>query len=161
MSKKVQTPAMDYDTLKLRERMAKKRYCIGIDPGTYTGFAVWDTKEREFISLHTLQIHKAFEMLQKCIYSFGQENIHVRFEDARLRKWFGESGREQLQGAGSIKRDSTIWDDYLSELKISFEKVAPKKNKTKMNAEPFGRLTKYKGRSSEHARDAAMLVFGM
>jgi hypothetical protein len=161
MSKKVQTPANGYDMLKLKEKTAKKRYCIGIDPGTSTGFAIWDTQTREFISLETVMIHKAFDRVQATISCFGKENIHVRYEDARLRNWFGTSGREKLQGAGSIKRDSTIWEDYLQSIQISFEKVAPKSNKTKMDAEPFNRLTRYKGRSSEHARDAAMLVFGM
>lgn len=160
MAKKVQTPATDYDTLKFKEQLAKKQYYIGIDPGVNTGFAIWDAKKRELLSLHTLQIHQAFDMLQKCIHGFGKENIHVRFEDARLRKWFGNAGREQLQGAGSIKRDSTIWEDYLSDLKISFEKVAPKANKTKIDADSFTRLTKYMGRTSEHARDACMLIFG-
>ena len=160
MSKKIQTPISGYDMLKLKEQRAKKRYCVGIDPGTDTGFAIWDTQTRVFLTLQTLQIHKAFDALQDCIKAFGQENVHVRFEDARLRNWFGNSGREKLQGAGSIKRDSTIWADYLTDKKISFEKVAPKANKTKMDAEPFNRLTRYNGRSSEHARDAGMLVFG-
>jgi hypothetical protein len=161
MTKKVQTPANGYDMLKLKEQRAKKRYCVGIDPGVNTGFAIWDTQKREIVSIETVTIHKAFDRVQASIVCFGKDNIHVRFEDARLRTWFSNAGREQLQGAGSIKRDSTIWEDYLSDLKISFEKVAPKANKTKMDADSFTRLTKYKGRTSEHARDACMLVFGL
>ena len=33
--------------------------CIGIDPGTHTGLAVWDTNEGRFLSLETVPIHQA------------------------------------------------------------------------------------------------------
>jgi hypothetical protein len=39
--------------------------------------------------------------------------------------------------------------------------VAPKNAITKMKAEYFRQLTGYKGKTSEHGRDAAMLVYGM
>ena len=39
-------------------------------------------------------------------------------------------------------------------------KGAPKDNKTKLNADQFSRITKWEGRTNEHGRDAAMLIFG-
>jgi hypothetical protein len=90
-----------------------------------------------------------------------KEKIFVRFEDARLRKWFGNAGREKLQGAGSIKRDCVIWNDFLTRKQIPFEAVAPKNNKTKLSSKAFKEITKYEGKTSEHSRDAAMLVFGI
>ena len=36
--------------------------------------------------------------------------IKLRIEDARLRKWYGNAGREELQGAGSVNRDASIWE---------------------------------------------------
>ena len=44
---------------------------------------------------------------------------------------------------------------------IDFEAVPPKNNKTKMTAEAFERMTGWKGRTNEHGRDAAMLVYGL
>lgn len=38
--------------------------------------------------------------------------------------------------------------------------VAPKRNVTKLTHESFVAITKWKGRTNEHKRDAAMLVFG-
>ena len=42
-----------------------------------------------------------------------------------------EEERKRLQGVGSVKRDATIWEDYLTELGVEFEMVAPKRNITK------------------------------
>ena len=87
-------------------------------------------------------------------------------EDPRQRTWFGtermtrEEERKRLQGVGSVKRDATIWEDYLTELGVEFEMVAPKRNTTKMSQEYFKQLTGWKKQTNEHSRDAAMLVFG-
>ena len=50
--------------------------------------------------------------------------------------------------------------DYLTELGVEFEMVAPKRNITKMSQEYFKQLTGWKKQTNEHSRDAAMLVFG-
>jgi len=139
---------------------SQKRIIFGIDTGTHTGVAIWDCNMKEFKTIKSEKIHEAMQTLNKCIEVFGLENIHVRFEDARLRNWFGKSGREQLQGAGSIKRDCVIWQDYLTDLKVSFEAVAPKNNTTKLSSDQFKKLTKWLGKTNEHSRDAAMLVVG-
>jgi hypothetical protein len=59
-----------------------------------------------------------------------------------------------------VKRDCQIWEDYLTDLRIPFEMVAPKNNATKLTAEQFRRITGYEGKTNEHGRDAAMLVYG-
>ena len=68
--------------------------------------------------------------------------------------------RKRLQGVGSVKRDASIWEGFLSDLGVWFEMVAPKRNVTKISHESFVNITKWKGRTNEHKRDAAMLVFG-
>lgn len=129
---------------------------IGIDTGVNTGFAVWDKDRRELVELSTLKIHRAMERVKELSDS---HDIKVYFEDARQRQWFGRSGVEKLQGAGSVKRDCSIWEDYLTDLGVEFYAIAPKNNSTKMNASFFSKITGYQGRTSEHSRDAAMLVF--
>lgn len=134
--------------------------CVGIDTGKHTGFAVWDTEKRKLDFVDTIPIHEA--LLR--IWSQRHANVEVYFEDARQRKWYGtrtaKEDRNKLQGAGSVKRDSTIWEDALKDWGIPFHAVAPKYNVTKMTPEFFRSLTGWKGRTSEHSRDAAMLVFG-
>ena len=71
-----------------------------------------------------------------------------------------EEERKKLQGVGSVKRDATIWEDFLKDLGVKFEMVAPKMNVTKLTQETFKRYTGWKKLTNEHGRDAAMLVFG-
>lgn len=136
---------------------------IGIDTGVNTGIAVWDTESRDLLSVETTTITKA--MLSVLDFCRSDERVKVVFEDARQRKWIPtmpslrrEMGR--WQGSGFVMRDCKIWEDFCKENSIPYEAVAPKRNRTKLTAEAFKRLTGWKGRTSEHARDAAMLVFG-
>lgn len=131
-------------------------YIIGIDPGVNTGFAVWSVAEKKIIHVATYPIHQAMQKVRE--YS-QYKKVCIRIEDARLRRWFGSAGRAHLQGAGSVKRDCKIWEDYLNDLNINCEFVPPKNNRTKLTAETFRRLTQYEGRTTEHSRDAAMLVY--
>ena len=138
--------------------MKKYKYYIGIDTGVNTGFAVWNIAKKQFDEVSTYMIHEAMSKIKQAV-DFDPE-IFVMVEDARKRKWFGNAGREQLQGAGSVKRDAKIWEDFLTDMKIDFEMVAPKNNKTKMDAEFFKKATGWAGKTNEHSRDAAMLVMG-
>lgn len=136
----------------------KVKLVVGIDSGTNTGFACWDKASKKFTEISTLKIHRAMDKI-KTMHEQGYD-LFVRVEDARKRKWFGNAGREKLQGAGSVKRDAVIWSDFLSDHKIPHEMVAPKNNKTKLNKEQFAKMTGYSGLTSVHSRDASMLCFG-
>lgn len=137
---------------------------IGIDTGVHTGIAVWDSERKEFVVVDTIKIHEALQIVSS--YAYKDISLCVRFEDARQRKWIpfaknmtGELGR--AQGAGYVKAHCQIWEDFLTDYRIPFEAIAPRRNVTKLSAEQFWRITGYKGRTSEHARDAAMLVYGL
>lgn len=132
---------------------------IGIDCGTHTGIAVWDSGEKKMLSLETLMIHQAMEKVLYWSYK-SDGDIMVVFEDARLRKWYGEESNAKLQGAGSVKRDCSIWEDFLKDKGIMFKAVHPLKGMTKLSSIYFKRITKWEGKTSEHSRDAAMLVVG-
>lgn len=135
----------------------KYEIVIGIDCGVSTGFAVWNKTDKRFDEIATLKIHGAMFRVKQ-MYDKGYK-LMVRVEDARLRKWFGNAGKEQLQGAGSVKRDAKVWEDFLTDYKIPHEMVAPKNNKTKLSKDVFARLTGYSGLTSVHGRDGAMLVY--
>lgn len=134
-----------------------KRYIIGVDPGVNTGISVWDKTEKKFSYVGCVKIHMAMQIIMDWV---SNRSALVRVEDARKRLWFGSSGREQLQGAGSIKRDCLIWEDYLKHIGADYEMVAPKNNKTKLDADKFRKITGWTERTNEHARDAGMLVYG-
>ncbi len=136
------------------------KYLIGIDPGVTTGMAIYcrETKSYETITSSTITV--AMEtLLRFCTEHKG--NVRVRLEDSRLRKWFANAGREKLQGAGSIKRDCQILEEFLTHHAIPFELVAPKNNRTKLDAATFRKYTGWQGKTNEHQRDAGMLVAGL
>lgn len=135
-------------------------YLIGIDPGVKTGLCVWTRETKHIRHVSASMIHEAMEAVKFWVTSCPGK-VFIRLEDARKRTWFGESGREQLQGAGSIKRDCKIWEDYLRSIDAKYELVAPKSNKTKVDAKNFKMISKYEGSTNEHSRDAAMLVIGL
>ena len=87
-----------------------------------------------------------------------KEFTFFRVEDARKRKHFKNFGKERLQGAGSIKRDCTIWEDFLKDGGFHFEMLIP--GRTKMQPDQFARITGISTRTSNHARDAGCLCFG-
>ena len=132
---------------------------IGIDVGTHTGLAIWDSGARTLLALETLLIHQAMEKVLYWYYKCDGD-CKVIFEDARLRKWYGEKSDAKLQGAGSVKRDSSIWEDFLKDKGIPFQGIHPLQGMTKLTSIYFKRISKWEGKTSEHSRDAAMLVIG-
>lgn len=134
---------------------------IGIDPGVTTGLAAWNIKDQSLIAVASMPIHKAMRSLAPDDTRFLDPIALVLVEDARQRKWFGKSGKEVWQGAGSIKRDCTIWEDFLSDYRIPYVMTPPRAAKTKVNSVDFKRITGWEHKTNEHSRDAAMLVYGL
>lgn len=140
------------------------RYFIGIDPGVHTGIALWDSGLEIFRFVRSMTITGALTAVRN-IEAQHPRDVKVVFEDARQRRWIPdtrnlrrEMGRRQ--GADSVKRDCAIWEEFCSTSGIPYEAVAPGRNRTKLDAEVFRSLTGWADPSNEHARDAAMLVFG-
>ena len=143
-------------------RTRRTHFFIGIDPGKHTAIAVWDSHEDKFISIDTKLLHQAMEIVKEYNTKYPGD-VFVIYEDARQRKWYGNNERKvkaKIKGAGSIERDSTIWEDFLTDLKIPFRAVPPRAGMTKVDERYFRAISKWDKRTSEHARDAAMLVLG-
>ena len=135
---------------------------IGIDPGMHTGLAVWDTTSRQFLDIRCSGIVAAMDYLDDLASNKGIGL--VVFEDARQRTWIPrEKDIRQLKGramgAGSVKRDCSIWEDWCSARGIQFIASRPKTGMTKLTDAYFRGITGYDRRTNEHGRDAAMLVF--
>lgn len=135
---------------------------LALDPGTHTGWALWDTDRFEFHDVCSMAVHHAIWMLDS-MKDLGTAPALVIFEDARLRKYFAQADKDEAragaarrEGAGAAKRDATIWDDYLTDVGIPFLKRKPMG--TKRSAEEFRRLSKWDKPTNEHGRDAGMLV---
>jgi len=144
----------------------KKAYSvtIGIDPGTNTGISVWSVEKQKFEIIDTVLIHQA---LEEVLYWMGEHanDIFLRIENAKTWRPYGKESREvtnsRLKGAGSITRDCSIWEHFCKDKKLDFEMVSLQSAIKKLNKMEFQRYTGV-GTSfvtSEHARDAAMLVY--
>ena len=135
---------------------------VGIDTGTDTGLAVWDGKR--LTDVRTMKIHRALKYVADLAVEHPGRVVVV-IEDAHKRKWIPpEASIKQrvgrAQGAGSVKRDATIWRDFCKDLEIEFEALPPRPGMTKWKEDYWAKVTGWKGRTSDHARDAALLVYG-
>ena len=129
---------------------------IGIDPGVNTGLATLKLSEdgaREWkvssgTILESIDVVQTLHLMHRTM---------IIMEDARLRNWFGQSGPERWQGAGSIKRDCQIWEEVFKTYQMPYRLVPPMHNRTKMSSAEFCFYTLIK-RSNQHERDAAALL---
>ena len=136
---------------------------VGIDPGLHTGLAVWDTVTRQFDDIVTVGIVAAMDYLNELSQKRGIGL--VVFEDARQRKWIPRERdiaqmKGRAMGAGSVKRDCAIWQEWCERRHIQFVASPPRSGMTKLTDAYFRGLTGYDRRTNNHGRDAAMLVVG-
>lgn len=136
------------------------KYVIGIDTGTHTGVARFDLISGKLDMVESMMIHNALEFAQGYI-----DNALFVIEDAT--KWSGyrkgQSTKElasRAQGAGSVKRDSRIWVDFLEDNEAFFIRLSPKQAGAKKNAKEFRMITGWEERTNQHGRDAAMMIIG-
>lgn len=127
---------------------------IGIDTGRKTGIAVWSKQRKGFIKIETTKLHRAWFFVLQYYNSKKYNVVRVRVEDARKRS----GSKAKAFGAGSVCRDASAWEDFLKDYAIPYEMVAPQSNMTKVKQDKFRQMTGLYV-SSEHSRDAAMLVY--
>ena len=142
-------------------------YFIGLDPGTETGLAVWDAQGQVFArSLLTTTFWDAYDL----VLTFDPDTVLIVLEDPSknpptFSRNIPESERafrkrERLsRNVGSNMREALLLAEGLERQGYRVRRVRPRSSK--LSAEAFRRLTRHEGRTSAHARDAAMLVFGL
>lgn len=140
------------------------RYLIGIDPGVKTGFAIYDRTEKEFIYLDTLDFWNAITMIENFKMQVGISYFKVIIENPNLnrptfnRNQNARSNTRISQNVGQNKRDASLLIQFCKREGIEVQEIKP--TATKKDAEFFSKITGYKGRCSQHGRDAALLVYG-
>ncbi len=147
---------------------------IGLDAGINTGFAVFDVASRLFTELHTYEFWEAIYRLQDYHRQFKEQKIDlvVVVEDVVANKpTFKrelpddirdiEAYKDKIsQGVGENKAHCKLLVKWCEDRGIPIRKIRPTKASfTKLDPGQFTALTQYSGRTSSHARDAAMLVY--
>jgi len=130
---------------------------IGIDPGTMTGLA--EIVDGQYRLITQMNIIRAMNHI-RITHELDIWDIKLHAENPNMRSYFGNSGREKLQGAGSIKRDYAIWVEFAKEYNIAIFPIAPAQIGSQFdNVSIFEAATGYTKKCGKHARDAAKIIF--
>lgn len=155
-------------------------YYIGIDPGLNTGLAVWSTINKKFILLKTSDFWGAIDLIKDFRSKIDNNELFIRIEAPQLISTIFDNrinGKKQAQklkiaqNVGQNKKESLLLEQYCIKKELNFNMVRPTARtsaKTILSMRPkhetaaqcFNRITGWCGRSSEHSRDAGMLVYG-
>lgn len=133
---------------------------IGIDTGVKTGFAHSIDGVLQEVSTQTILSaqDKVLDIRNEAAQS--DVNLIVCIEDVRKRTWVDHSiGKERLKGVGSVTRDCSIWQEFCERNGLRHILVAPANIDTKRKAKDFEMITGWTARTSEHARDAGMMIY--
>jgi len=140
---------------------------IGLDPGVNTGMAIWDPHKKIITYAKTLSF---WDVIQKLMILKDEEpELHVVIENPAgnkpvfRTKFAGQTGNDRVmdkitQNIGSNKRDGQLLAEFCANANIPLTLVTP--SKKKYTKETFEKLTRYTTLTSQHSRDAAMLVWG-
>lgn len=162
----------------------KEDIWLGFDCGDKTGFGVWDRKKKELTQVFSGSFWEVFYKLEDLMAQLERDGLTVRarIEDTRKDnvvyravRYFNKIVRTKSKEAaiggvskmgrnvGKNDRDCALWEDYFKRKGIRVDKVAPSSRHRnidlKISAETFKSRTGWEGRTNEHSRDAAMLVF--
>lgn len=137
--------------------MSKRIMYIGIDPGVITGYA--SIVDGKYLNIRQGSIITIMRDITTDL-SAGIWDIRLHVENPNMRKYFGDTKRERLQGAGSIKRDYKIWTEFAAEYNIAIFPISPQSVGSNFDNETiFHAATGYPKKCGKHARDAAKIIF--
>jgi len=154
---------------------------IGIDGGRDTGLACWNSAQKKYMEIKTTDFWGAIERIeywnQYCLLNACElyiiiENPAGNSPVFKLESVYGSTNGTHhaklsacafvASSVGSVKRESELIIEYCNIHKITYRAVIPgKRSLTKMDAKKFEQYTGVSSRTSQHGRDAAMLVFQM
>lgn len=148
----------------------RKRYAIGIDPGTETGIAVYDRQTGQIVLAQTVDFWTLFLEVLK---DYPPDQTDVIVEDARLNKpTFAKEGdwhmnpdrfirkREKIsRNVGGVQIESRLIIQGLKARGYAVKPIRP--SGEKWDARTCQRITGYTGRTSSHARDAIRFCYNV
>jgi hypothetical protein len=141
-----------------------KRY-MGVDPGRNIGVAVWNATKQEFEVVKTFY-DDFWGFISFCVVCFPDDNedeLIAIVENSNLCK---KNWQKNAMSTGKNQQLSQLIVDFFKFHGIETHEINPTSRKgsdvllrAKKDEGFFKELTGYTGRTSEHARDAAMMVW--
>jgi hypothetical protein len=133
---------------------------IGIDPGVNTGIAVMI--DGTYSVIMSTDIIHAMELI-KSIHQ-DHTNVDIYIENPNLWRDHNHKHKEQnsskIQGAGSIKRDYSVWTTFFTRYNMSFTPLSPLAIGSQFDKVAyFKAATSWKGTTNQHGRDAAKMIY--
>jgi hypothetical protein len=138
---------------------------IGIDPGVQNGYAVM--RDGVFTCLDTRSFWELIDALTPLEFMAESKVVYIENPNVNrpvfVKKGANAKGYLRIaQNVGSNKRDAQLIIEFCQSKKIPCVTVAPLRGAYhKPDAKTFYNLTGCKGKTSQHARDAAMLIYGI
>ena len=150
---------------------------IGLDPGQNTGLAVYDPGAGRLLRCETLSFWEAQAAFVGALVPVGDGGDVglVVIEDARELPIYARHRKQELtreardrlcRGVGHVDRDTELWSEWLRLAGYRVQLVPPPRpsrfdpsRSRKWTAEDLERITGWTEPTSEHARDAARLVW--
>lgn len=130
-------------------------YQIAIDPGVNTGLAI--AVDGVLVDVRTCSFWEANAHIKS--ERFLGYRVELIIEDPRgIYVPPGQRNPQRIKGVGSVERDAKLWIEYAEHYGIPYRTVKPGKYR-KIDAETFRKWTGWTGRTSEHARAAAMMIW--
>ena len=138
------------------------KYCIGIDPGISTGMAI--SSDGKIINVKTVNFWDCIKLLR----DMQNMGIVVYVENPNVNKpVFFKRGvnnaamiQKVAQDVGRNKRDAALIIEFCNRNNIKNMPLPPQRGSKDVDAKYFQLLTGYEGSTSQHGRDAAMLIVG-
>ena len=147
---------------------------VGLDPGEQTGVAAYDPEARRLRFCTSMSFWKAVQWFNTALGPIepldglapGSVALVV-IEDARKLPIYGRHGavrgarRDKLaRNVGRIDLDIGLWVEYLSMRGYQVLLARPSRGQQKWDAATFKKITRWQGRTNQHGRDSAQLVWG-
>lgn len=137
---------------------------IGIDPGDNCGWA--KVRNGKLVELHTFQFWYLIEALEnefKLGAMYKDLKPIIVLEATYLNKpaWANKRTGKMIRNVGMNQQTAKLIRDFVQMYPVKLIEIRPNPSRaTKMSAEAFNKITGWAGGSSEHSRDAALLVIG-
>lgn len=148
----------------MKPQMKKPQYVVGIDPGTKTGYAVYNRETKSISEMATLDFWSVYKRVLEYFEPHGvivmvEVPKHSRLHEYQDEKT-GDRLREKIAGdVGGIAREARLLADGLELAGYQVRRVVP--SRSKWTAKDLQQRTRITARTNEHVRDAISLCYGL